>query len=77
MVRILDRHPHLTFDEARLRAHELLAKAAKRVNYQTPAVLTQEQEERQRLRLAGLKSTVNRVPRSGVSAQATGEAVDA
>jgi hypothetical protein len=72
MVRLLDRYPELSFDEARAKANGLLAKAAKRVNYQTPAVLTQEQEDRQRLRLEGLKSAVNRVSGSGVSTEMTG-----
>ena len=48
MARILAKFPESSFADARTKAHELLGQAAGRRKYQTPAVLSPEEQERRR-----------------------------
>lgn len=44
MVKVLAKYPEMTFDDARVKANELLQVAAKRWRYVTPRVLSEQEK---------------------------------
>ena len=60
--RVLEKYPELNFEQARAKAHDLLANAAKRWAYRTPPVYSASELDanRERLKTAfGKSSTVS------------------
>jgi hypothetical protein len=54
--KLVERHPDLSFEQARVRANALLDKAAGKRVYKFPRVPTEEQRQAQVLRLAVMQS---------------------
>jgi ribosomal protein S30 len=44
MVKVIEKHPGISFEDARRQAHDLLSKAAKSRRYQTPRVRSREEQ---------------------------------
>ena len=78
MLRILVKYPEITFEDARVKANQLLKQAAGHRRYRTPAVLSPD-EQRKRLERfeARFKSPASSVSGTASTAQSVGDAHDA